>query len=630
MTGRSIQTLFVLVLTALWSGALGFVHWRGDSWFLDRIEATTADLRTLARGERKAPDLVTIVAIDDETVRQVGSYPLPRATLSRLVDAIAASRPKVIAVDILLLDAGSEDGDRALAQSLAVHPTVIAGAATFASSSQRLASDASDPLSEVPAASEFLLPRPAFAQAAAVGIVNVMTDGSGTPRLAPMLFRKGDQVEASLPLRVASLAEGADPAFEGDQLWLGDRLVRTDIGRLLPLDFFGPRGTIRTVSASALLNGTSANELRDRIVVVGSTVTGGGDVYPTPFDPVLPGVEVLSTAIADLMTGDGLVRDQDIRAADAIVAMVLPLALVGLLAWRRSLAGFLAMLAVLSAWIVLNFTAFTNGIWMSVALPLVAALPPVLLVGAGQVLLGRRRAAHFARQSMLLQHVHAPGMEKWLAEHGEFLKQPIRQDAGIVFIDISGFTGLSETSAPQATSDLLNGFYALVDEEASRCGGVVTGFMGDGAMIVFGLPKPSNDDALAAARCCNRLALRTEVWLSSLPTAIAARIGFKIGAHYGPVVASRLGGDARQHVAVTGDTVNIASRLMEVAAAEAVAAAISDELWRAAGPDNPLLTAGRLTGPMQVQIRGRSGSLSVWLWGDPAPLEHTIHSGAES
>ena len=44
--------------------------------------------------------------------------------------------------------------------------------------------------------------------------------------------------------------------------------------------------------------------------MIGATATGAGDVFPTPFDPVLPGVEVMSTAIAHLMTGDGIVRDQ--------------------------------------------------------------------------------------------------------------------------------------------------------------------------------------------------------------------------------------------------------------------------------------------------------------------------------
>lgn len=620
MSARTIQTLIALVVTALWSVGLGCIHWRGDSWFLDRVEATMTDLRTVARGQRQPPDLVTIVAIDDETVRQVGSYPLPRTTLARIIEAIAAHRPMVIAVDMLLLDAGPEEGDKALARALAAYPSVIAAAATFASSRQRLGSDGADPLSAVPSASEFLLPQAVFSDAAAVGIVNVATDGSGTPRLVPMLFRKGEQLAASLPLRAASLAQGRDPVIDGDRLWLGDRLVRTDVGHLLPVDFFGPRGTIRTVSAQALLSlQADGSNFSDRIVIVGATVTGGGDVYPTPFDPVLPGVEVLSTAIADLMTGEGLVRDRGVRLADGAVALALPLALVGLLSWRRSLAGFTAMLAVLLVWLASNFAAFVSGIWMSMALPLVAAMPPLLLFGALHVLLDRRRALYFARQSALLQQVHAPGMEKWLAEHGEFLKQPVREDAAVVFIDISGFTGLSETMGPQPTSELLNGFYALVDEEASRCGGVVTGFMGDGAMIVFGLPGPRPGDALAAIRCCVGLEERMGKWLSSLPANAAGRIGFKIGAHFGPIVASRLGSDVRQHVAVTGDTVNVASRLMEVAAGYGAVAAISDEILRAAGSGNPLLAAGRLRGPLQEQVRGRAGALSVWLWsGKPA------------
>ena len=82
--------------------------------------------------------------------------------------------------------------------------------------------------------------------------------------------------------------------------------------------------------------------IRNRIVVVGSTVTGGGDFFPTPFDPLMPGVEVISTAIAHLMAGDGILRDRSVRIADGIVAVVLPMVLVGLLAWRRSAVGLIA------------------------------------------------------------------------------------------------------------------------------------------------------------------------------------------------------------------------------------------------------------------------------------------------
>src|SRR5436190_3953377 len=117
MSGRALQTLLALALAGLWAAALGFAHWRGELPLLDRVEAAMTELRTLARGERAAPDRVTIVAIDDETARKRGSYPLPRGDLAAIVEAIARFEPAVIAVDLLLVDHGQDDGDRALAAS---------------------------------------------------------------------------------------------------------------------------------------------------------------------------------------------------------------------------------------------------------------------------------------------------------------------------------------------------------------------------------------------------------------------------------------------------------------------------------------------------------------------------------
>lgn len=615
MSGRTLNTLIALVLAALWGGGLGFVHWRGDTWFLERIEATMTDLRTLARGKQMPPDLVTIVAIDDEAVRQEGSYPLARATLARIVAAVGNFGPKVIAIDLLLVDAGPKEGDEALSKALSGQPSVIAAAAVFPAIKQVLGTDIDEPLARIPSAERFLLPQKAFSDVAAVGVVNVATDRSGTPRAIPMLFRTGSLLEASLPLRVAAVATGQNPGIEPDRLWLADRPVRTDIGQVLPIDFYGPRGTIRTISAASVLKGdVLRDDIRGRIVVIGATVTGAGDVFPTPFDPVMPGVEVIATAIDQLMAGGGIVRDRTIRLVDAGTATVLPIALVGLLAWRRSAVGFLAMTAVMLAWLTFNIAAFFQGIWLSVALPVAAAIPPVILFGASQLWLDRRRAFHFARQSLLLQQVRGAGLEKWLAEHDTFLAQPMREDAAVVFIDISGFTGLSETTGPHATRELLNGFYALVDEEAATPGGIVTGFSGDGAMIVFGLPVPRSTDARQAVRCCVALADHTAAWLLALPQSTAARIGFKIGAHFGAIVASRLGGDTHQHIAATGDTVNVASRLMEVAAARGAEVAFSDDLLQAAGNGRALFASGSLRGPEQTQIRGRTATLQVWLW----------------
>lgn len=623
MSGRALHTLIALLLAGLWGAGLGFVHWRGDTWFLERVEATMADLRTLARGKKRPPDLVTIVAIDDEAVQREGSYPLARASLARIVTAIARLQPKVVAVDLLLVDAGPADGDQALAAALRERPSVIAAAAIFPSVKQILDGHRDDPLSRIPSAERFLMPQQMFSNAAAVGMVNVATDRSGTPRAVPMLFRAARQLEASLPLRVAAVATGQDPVIGADGLWLAGRAVRTDIGHVLPIDFYGPRGTIRTVSAAAVLEGDVAPEaFKGRIVVIGATVTGGGDVFPTPFDPIMPGVEVISTAIMQLLGDGGIVRDRSVRLVDAGVATVLPMALVALLAWRRSVAGLMAILCVALVWLSFNVAAFFHGIWLSAALPVAAALPPLVLFGAIQLWLDRRRASRFAGQSLLLQRVQGAGLEKWLAQDETFLAEPLHQDAAVVFVDISGFTGLSETTGPRATSDLLNGFYALVDEEAARHHGVVTGFSGDGAMIVFGLPKPSVADAAWAARFCVAVAGAMEIWLASLPAPVAARIGFKIGAHFGAIVASRLGGQSQQHVAVTGDTVNVASRLMAVAAAAGAQAALSDELLQAAGAAS--FTRGSLRGPEPTQIRGRGGSIDVWLWRSSGSREGSL------
>jgi adenylate cyclase len=615
VTGRTFQILAALALSALWALALGMGHWRGDVQLLDRAEGALTDLRLLARGERAAPDSVTIVAIDDDTAAKKGGYPLPRADLAALLEAIARLEPRVIAVDLLLIDRGSDQGDAALAQAFDKRPTVIASAAVFPEATQLMETDENGLLARLPRAQKFLLPLKTFSDHAAVGAVNLTTDKSGTPRGAPMLFRTGDKIGLSFPLRAAALAAGSEPTFEADRLTLAGRQTAMDIDHILPLAFYGRHGTIRTISAASVLGGKLAPEaIRNRIVVIGGTVTGGGDVFPTPFDPVMPGVEIIATAIAHLTTGDGIVRDRSTRAIDAVLAVVLTLLLVGLLAWHRSAVGLLSIVAVLAIWAVANVVAFIHGVWLSAALPIAAAAPPAILFGAVQLWLNRRQAQYFAMKSDLLQQFQAPALRKWLTMNPEFLLKPVHQDAAIVFIDLSGFTSLSETHGMDAMLEMLKDFHTLVDREVVARGGVITSFLGDGAMILFGLPETTVDDAGNAARCCVDLCNSIERWIKTLPPSIASQTGFKIGAHFGPIIASRLGGGSYQHITATGDSVNVASRLMEVAANNGAALALSNDLLREAGPDCALLEVGVLTGPSETRIRGRAGALSVWLW----------------
>ncbi|HEY4985402.1 MAG TPA: CHASE2 domain-containing protein, partial [Bradyrhizobium sp.] len=337
MSNRRPQTLVALLLAALWGAGVWIGHANGHLPALDRVESTLTDLRTLARGIKAPPDAVTIVAIDDDMVKHGSTYPLARIDLAKIIDAIAQLKPKVIAVDLLLVDRGNADGDAALAKSLATRPTVLAAAAVFPDSSQPLATDSDGPLVHLPKADRFLLPLQMFADRAEVGIANVATTQSGTPYAIPMLFRTHDTIELSLALRVAAIAIGKPLTIEPNQLKFGDDSVSTDSDFMLPITYYGPRRTIRTVSAvSAIAGELDRNIIADHAVIIGATVTGGGDFFPTPFDPLMPGVEVFSTAVTHLVAGDGILRDRSVRLVDAALAIVLPVVLVGLLGWRRS------------------------------------------------------------------------------------------------------------------------------------------------------------------------------------------------------------------------------------------------------------------------------------------------------
>jgi adenylate cyclase len=129
---------------------------------------------------------------------------------------------------------------------------------------------------------------------------------------------------------------------------------------------------------------------------------------------------------------------------------------------------------------------------------------------------------------------------------------------------------------------------------------------------VFGLPEPSPDDAARALGAALALAGAVARWLSGLAPETGDRLGVRLGAHCGEVVVSRLGGETHQHITATGDCVNVASRLLEVAAAHGATIAASAALFERARARRPL-PAGAFGGEREVAIRGRARPLSVRL-----------------
>lgn len=175
-----------------------------------------------------------------------------------------------------------------------------------------------------------------------------------------------------------------------------------------------------------------------------------------------------------------------------------------------------------------------------------------------------------------------------LADDDDSLRNGRRQQAVIVFVDMRGSTAIAEQLDPHQLSTFLSAYRRRVMRLARVYGGVVDKFIGDGALIVFGLPEPQHDDAARAVDFACDLVEVIARWNEKGEHAVPVRIG--VGIHSGEVFSGIIGEEARYEFTVLGDTVNVAARLEQatktvgvpILASEAVRAAVQPTAtqWR--------------------------------------------------
>ena len=156
-----------------------------------------------------------------------------------------------------------------------------------------------------------------------------------------------------------------------------------------------------------------------------------------------------------------------------------------------------------------------------------------------------------------------------------------------MFLDLSGSTAVAEALGPERSRELLSGMQTLVEGEVTAHGGVVITYMGDGVLAVFGLLKPRSDDFARALAAVEALRELMTAWLASLPAAARDGLDFRIGLNFGPAILSRLGSPTQQQITATGDTVNVASRLLEVAKEQRCRVVVTEDLFQAASAGAP-------------------------------------------
>ncbi len=145
-------------------------------------------------------------------------------------------------------------------------------------------------------------------------------------------------------------------------------------------------------------------------------------------------------------------------------------------------------------------------------------------------------------------------------------KKPLREVNGsVLFIDIVGFTQLCETQSPQQIADILNQYYFLLHQAAKMYRGSVDNYIGDGAMLTFGIHKEDQKHGINAI-CGAQIFIRLcDLMNSQRKDQQLPLLQFRLGLHCGEMLAGTIGSSERMQFTISGDTVNLAARLCDLA-----------------------------------------------------------------
>jgi adenylate cyclase len=545
----------------------GQLHW------LASFENRLSDFFVRAQAAKLAPDPdIVIVDIDERSLAKMqdplqmrdppGKWPWPRSVHADLVLGIESQRPRAIVFDLLF---GEEDilnreADRAFNAALdglvnvylpmqRLNPDGDPNGVPIAQVAGILGLEAT-PSAQRDARIQLLPPQVVdekhWSQSGIINFNDEDHDGVGR-RYWLAMPAYGWRIP-SLPARVARAL--GYPMPSRDDVILHWRGLEHSFAHISYVDLYEDflrkkRSRVR-------------DELKDKIVVIGASAAGLGDLRVTPISNTYPGVEILATAIDNLKNQRWMSRAPDY--AQTVLAMSLLALVWAAFRMRRSpVETGVALGALSTALAGAEYAALGARLIFPALAPLVFAWA-LYLCGAMLAYLRERRTREQAVK--MFSRFLNPDVVKRLVEHGdtvESLSGKTRQ-ISILFSDIRGFTTLSETRPPQEIVDLLNRYFSRQVAVVFRHGGTLDKFIGDCIMAFWGAPldDPRHAEHAVAA------ALEMEQVLKAFKKDIgdaAKDFDVGIGVHSGAAVVGFIGAEQKLDYTAIGDTVNLASRI---------------------------------------------------------------------
>ncbi|HEY7491105.1 MAG TPA: adenylate/guanylate cyclase domain-containing protein [Candidatus Tectomicrobia bacterium] len=449
---------------------------------------------------------------------------------------------------------------------------------------------------------------PSLSQAAAgCGFFSNVSDADGAFRRYPLIVKYRTQAEVDYlfaPLGIRLLERYIQgntnivigPGGVEKVMLLGRQNYQlpTDARGNALINHLGPGGTFPQYSIVDIVEGRPEAPLTafaGKIVLVGATAEAVKDLRVTPFDPVLPGVELHATIIDNVLRRDFLVQPWWGNMYAGGSALLLGLCLTF---WLPRLAalwtGIVTALLLLGS-VTVNYVLFAAyGLWLSITYPLLA----IVAVSGGMTLY------HYVveeKDKRFLHKTFGTYLSPALIEQMVQSKAAPRLggSSGIrtaYFTDIASFSSFSEVLTATKLVELLNEYLTAMTDLLLAEGGTLDKYEGDAILAFFGAPIPQPDHAARALRVAlgmqQALARLRQKWSAEgdkWPD-LVKQMRMRIGISSGEIVIGNMGSTMRMDYTMMGDVVNTAARLEAAAKQYGIYIQCTTDTLHLAGPED--------------------------------------------
>jgi adenylate cyclase len=597
---------------------------------LARLDLKVYDSLLPLRAAPAPSPVPAVIDLDEASLAQYGQWPWPRYLVADLLQALNAYGVAAIGLDIMFSEADRSspermraylkrdksvsldfvglptelyDYDRLLARTLEEVPAVLGAYAAFEGPKEAAAAADPPPLSAslieretpeaiaykplLPAARGAVLPLPALRHTAPLGFVNVAPDLDGVVREVPLVIKLEGQIYPSLSLRSLMLGLGVRN-FTLQAGPYGLELVR--IGRYampvspqgaMRVPFLGPRKTYPYFSAGEVLRRSVAPEdLRGRVVFVGTSAPGLLDIRATPLDQFYPGVEVHAAALDAMLSGNALSVPPWTPAVQVLGIAATGILSTFLFGFARPKIYLPIAAGLIAAAIVISRHLFAGGLFIS---PLYFILTAATL-GAFLLLL---RFWQEEQQKLHLRNVFSryvsPEIVKRITKTRGDLFAGEERELSIMFTDIRGFTSIAEKLSPQQIVALLNRYFTPMTALVLEHGGTLDKFIGDALMAFWNAPLNVAGHQMQAVETALLMQEKLLLLNEDLRKEFGVDIRIGVGVHSGPAYVGNMGSQDMVNYTLIGDSVNLASRLEGLCPHYGVGVVVSAGVMQACG-----------------------------------------------